>query len=121
MAKTILLVEDEANLVELLKFRLENNGYNVETATDGKEGLNKIRHLRPDLVLLDIMMPKMHGYDVCKLAKSNDRTKNIPIIMLTAHAQSKDMQEAVKSGAEAFITKPFEPKELIEKIEKFLK
>jgi len=118
--KVLLIVEDEESLVELLKFRFEASGYDVETALDGEEGISKIKKLRPDLVILDIMMPKMHGYDVCRLAKANEETRDIPIIMLTAHAQKKDIEEARECGADTFIPKPFEPKDLLEKIEKFL-
>jgi DNA-binding response OmpR family regulator len=121
MAKKILIVDDEQNLVELLKFRLEANGYIVEAAFDGEEGLKAIREKRPDLVILDVMMPKMHGYDVCRASKKNARTRSIPIILLTARAQKKDVDEAAACGADAWIAKPFEPKELLSQIEKFLK
>lgn len=121
MAKTILVIEDETNLVELLKYRLEANGYNVETAFDGDEGLKKINDIKPDLIVLDIRMPKMHGYDVCKLAKENNATKEIPIIMLTAHSQKVDMEKGKLVGADAFMAKPFEPAALLEEIGKLLK
>ena len=121
MAKTILLIEDEENLVELLKFRLEANGYSVETASDGEDGLKKINKLKPDLVILDVMMPKMHGYDVCRLSKENAQTKTIPVIILTAHIQAKDTEKAKECRADAFVAKPFEPVELLEKIRKLLK
>lgn len=121
MAKTILIVEDEQNLVELLKFRLEANGYKVETAFDGVEGLSKIDKLKPDLVILDIMMPKMHGYEVCRRAKKDEKTKNIPIIILTARTQNRDMEQAKATGADFFISKPFEPADLLEEIKKLIK
>ena len=118
--KTVLVIEDEENLVELLKYRLEANDYNVESALDGEEGLEKIIKLKPDLVILDIMMPKMHGYEVCRLAKNNKATKDIPIIILTARTQIKDMNDAKKCGANAFISKPFEPAELLNEIKKLI-
>lgn len=121
MAKTILIIEDEANLVELLQFRLEANGYDVKAAFDGVEGLKKIGELKPDLVILDVMMPKMHGYDVCRISKENDATKSIPIILLTARAGAADMDEAGKCGADAYIAKPFEPSELLGEIKRLLK
>ncbi len=121
MSKTILIVEDEKQLVELLRYRLEANGYKVETAYDGQEGLQKIMQVKPDLVVLDIMMPKMHGYEVCRLSKENDATKSIPIIMLTAHTQEKDIEDAKKYGADSFVTKPFDPKMLLGEISKLLK
>ncbi len=121
MPKTILIVEDEVNLVELLKFRLESKGYNVETAFDGEDGLDKIGKVRPDLIILDIMMPKIDGYEVCRRLKADQKTKDIPIIILTARTQNKDMDQAQAVGADSFITKPFEPTDLLKEIEKLLK
>lgn len=121
MSKTILIIEDEQQLVELLRFRLEANGYQVEAAFDGQEGMEKINKLKPDLVILDVMMPKLHGYEVCRLAKENKETKDIPIVILTARAQEKDIQEANNCKADVFITKPFEPAELLGEIGKLLK
>lgn len=119
--KTILVVEDEENLVELLKFRLESNGYKVETALDGKEGLSKIKKIKPDIIILDLMMPKIHGIDVCRISKNNAATKKIPIIILTARTQQSDLVGARECGADAFIAKPFEPSVLLEEIERLIK
>ncbi len=116
MGKKILLIEDEKQLVELLMFRLEANGYEVVCAYDGQEGLTKIMQLKPDLAILDIRMPGMHGYDVCRLAKENEETKGIPIIILTAHTQGRDVDEAKNAGADAFVAKPFEPEALLTEI-----
>lgn len=121
MPKTILIVEDEVNLVELLEFRLESVGYRVETAYDGEEGLEKINRIKPDLVILDIMMPKMHGYDVCKRSKKGAGTKDIPIIILTARSQEEDIARAKLCGADSCLSKPFEPRELMKEVEKYLK
>ena len=121
MAKKILIIEDEENLVELLRFRLEANGYEVEAAYNGEEGLGKIKKIKPDIVVLDVMMPKMHGYEVCMRAKKNEATRNIPIIVLTAHTQTGDIDEAKKGGADYFISKPFEPTQLLEEIKRLLK
>lgn len=121
MKNKLLIIDDEENLVELLKFRLEANGYHVDTASDGEQGLKKIKELKPDLVILDVMMPKVHGYDVCRISKENKETKNISIIMLTARAQAKDMNEAKKCGADACIAKPFEPSELLAEIKRLLR
>ncbi len=121
MAKKILIIEDEENLVELLRFRLEANGYEVEAAYNGEEGLGKIKKIKPDIVVLDVMMPKMHGYEVCMRAKKNEATRNIPIIVLTAHTQTGDIDEAKKCGADYFISKPFEPTQLLEEIKRLLK
>jgi len=120
MPKTILIVEDEEHLVELLSYRLEANGYKVETAFDGKTGLKKIYELRPDLVILDIMMPVMHGYEVCEKVRNDKKISKIPIIMLTARIQQSDMERAKQCGADSFVTKPFEPEDLLEEIKKHI-
>ncbi|MDP2928750.1 MAG: response regulator [Candidatus Omnitrophota bacterium] len=120
MGKTILIVEDEQNLVELLKFRLETNGYHVEVAFDGEDGLSKISTVKPDLVILDIMMPKIDGYEVLRRVKADPKTKNIPIIVLTARTQNKDIDQAKTLNADSFIAKPFEPSQLLGEIERLL-
>lgn len=120
MPKRILIVEDEQNLVELLKFRLEVNGYSIETAFDGEEGLSKISTVKPDLVILDLMIPKIDGYKVLERAKADPKTKDIPVIVLTARTQNKDMEQARALGADSFMTKPFEPNQLLSEIKKLL-
>jgi len=120
MPKRILIVEDEQNLVELLKFRLEVNGYSIETAFDGEEGLSKISTVKPDLVILDLMISKIDGYKVLERAKADPKTKDIPVIVLTARTQNKDMEQARALGADSFMTKPFEPNQLLSEIKKLL-
>lgn len=119
--KTILIIEDEENLVELLKYRLEANGYKVESALDGVSGLDKVKKLHPSLVILDIMLPKMHGYDVCRLMGEDKKIKKIPIIILSAHARARELEGMRNCGADSFIEKPFEPSELLDEIERLLK
>ena len=121
MGKTILIIEDEMNLAELLKFRLEVNGYHVETSYDGHEGVNKIGTMKPDLVILDVMLPKMDGYEVIRRIKSDSNTKDIPIVVLTARSQNEDLERARNLGAGSVISKPFDPKKLLSEIEKLLK
>jgi len=121
MPKKILLVDDEESLVMLLSERLKFNGYDVITASDGQEGLDKAKKEKPDLILLDVMMPKMNGYQVSRLLKFDQRFKHIPIIMLTARTQAIDMKTGKETGADAYITKPFESENLIAEIKKFLK
>jgi len=116
--KTVLLIEDEQNLSELIQFRLEANGYKVSTAFDGQEGLEKIKSLKPDLIILDAMLPGMNGFEVCARSKQDQSTKAIPIIMLTARAQKIDKEKARISGADSFITKPFEPADFLKEIRK---
>jgi len=120
MAK-ILVVDDEIQLIELVQIRLEADGYEVITANDGEEGLEKAKSEKPDLILLDVMMPKMDGYQACSLLKNDEQTKNIPVILFTGKAQEDFEDVGKKAGADAFITKPFDPPELLAKIEELLK
>jgi DNA-binding response OmpR family regulator len=119
--KKILIIDDEKDLVETLTFRLEAIGYEVIPAYDGQEGLNKIRKEKPDLVLLDVMMPKMDGYQLARIVKFDVNFKDIPIIMLTARGQDKDKATGQQVGADAYVTKPFDSKELLKTIEDLLK
>ena len=120
MAKRILLVDDERDLVETVTFRLEANNYEVLVASDGQEGLNKARTEKPDLIILDLMLPKIDGYKVCRMLKFDEHYKAIPIIMFTAKAQQKDEDLGKEMGADAYVTKPFEPEILLKKISELL-
>ena len=117
----ILVVDDEADLVETIRFSLELEGYNVLVATNGEEGLNLARQEKPDLILLDLMLPKLDGYKVCRLLKFDERHKHIPILMLTAKTQEKDKILGKETGANEYITKPFDMDELMAKIKSYLK
>lgn len=119
--KRILLVDDEKDLVETLSFRLEANDYEVIAAYDGHEGLDKAKKEKPDLIILDLMLPKMDGYKVCRILKFDEKYKNIPIILFTARAQESDKKLGEEVGADTYITKPFEPQILLEKIKALLK
>lgn len=119
--KRILIIEDETQLVDMLKMRLEANDYRVIAAYDGQEGLEKARKQKPDLIILDLMLPKMDGYKLCGLLKKDARYSKIPIVMFTARAQEEDRKLGEEVGAEAYITKPFEPEVLLGKIEELLK
>jgi len=119
--KKILLVEDEKVLIETVTLRLEANGYEVISAYDGFAGLGKAKKEKPDLIILDLMLPKMDGYKVCGLLKADTRYNKIPIIMFTARAQESDKKMGKEVGADAYITKPFEPPVLLEKIRQLLK
>lgn len=116
MAKKILVVDDEPNIVTMIKSRLKANGYDVITACDGQEGLEKAQNENPDLILLDVMMPKLTGYKVARLLKFDSSFNDIPIIMLTARSQEKDIELGATVGVNMYITKPFEPEELLEAI-----
>ena len=120
MAKRILIVDDEVQLVEMVKMRLEAAGYEVISAYDGREGFDKAKKDKPDLIILDLMLPKMDGYKVCGLLKNDARYNKIPIIMFTARVQEEDMRLGKDLGAEEYVTKPFDPKTLLLKIKKLL-
>ena len=113
MAKKILVVDDEANIVELLQSRLEKNGYGVIVAYDGQEALEKTYKENPDLIILDIMLPKVDGYNVCKTLRSDDKYKAIPIIMLTARTLGQDIKMGMDLGAVSYVQKPFQPEVLL--------
>ena len=109
----ILIVDDEYHIVELLKFNIKNAGYEVITANNGVDGLNLAKEEKPSLVLLDLMLPGMDGYDVCKEIKKNNKTSNIAIIMLTAKGEELDKILGLELGADDYITKPFSVRELL--------
>ena len=119
MRKKILVADDEYTIRELIEMTLEDD-YSIIKAEDGPDALKKVG-LKPDLIILDIMMPKMDGYEVCKRLKSEKETKDIPIIMLTAKHQEDDVKEAAAAGVDEYITKPFEPEFLKKRIDINLK
>lgn len=119
--KRILIVEDEKDLVEILTFRLQSAGYEVIAAYDGQDGLDKARTEKPSLIILDLMLPRIDGYKVCGMLKFDARFKKIPIILFTARAQEADRKMGTEVGADAYITKPFEPAALLAKIKELLK
>ena len=118
MAISVLIVEDDKNIAELLQLYLEKEGYAVTIASDGGQGLSKFRAIKPDLVLLDVMMPVMDGWAVCKAIRAESQT---PIIMLTAKSETDDKVTGLRSGADDYITKPFEMKEVLARIEAVLR
>ena len=118
MAKTILIVEDERNIAELLQMYLTKEGYAAEIADDGGMGVELFRRLRPDLVLLDVMLPVMDGWGVLRAIRQDSKT---PVIMLTAKGETSDKVSGLKQGADDYITKPFEMKEVLARIEAVLR
>lgn len=117
----ILIVDDELHIVELLKYNLEANGYKVDSSLNGREGLNKSTQNKPDLILLDIMLPELDGFDVCKELRKNKETQGIPIIMLTAKGEEFDKILGLELGADDYITKPFSVRELLARIKAVLR
>jgi DNA-binding response OmpR family regulator len=118
--KKILLVDDEVDLVETVRFPLEMEGYHVLVSYNGEDALNQARKENPDLILLDLMLPKLDGYKVCRLLKFDERYKHIPILMLTAKTQEKDKVLGMETGADEYITKPFEMDFLMGKVKEYL-
>jgi len=118
MAVSVLIVEDEKRIAELLQMYLEKEGYAVTVAADGGQGLEKFRAIRPDIVLLDVMMPVMDGWAVCKTIRAESQT---PVIMLTAKSETDDKVTGLRSGADDYITKPFEMREVLARIEAVLR
>jgi len=115
------VVDDEPDLVRILEFGLKAAGYQVDTAYDGQEGLKKAREQKPDIILLDLMLPKLDGYKVCRLLKFDERYKHIPIMILSARTQEGDQNLAHEMGANRFLTKPYEFAEILEHIKALLK
>ena len=111
MAKKILAVDDERHIVRLIQVNLERAGYEVVTAYDGKEALKKIADERPDMVILDVMMPVMDGLETLKQIRANPLTRQLKVIMLTAKAQDKDVFVGYSQGTDIYLTKPFNPME----------
>lgn len=121
MAKgKILVVDDEIYIVHILDFSLGMEGYEVLTALDGEQAIEKARAEHPDLIVLDIMMPKLDGYETCKVLKAGDDTKNIPVILLSAKGRNVDQKIGFEVGADDYITKPFSPRKLVERINALL-
>ena len=116
--KTILVVDDERHIVRLVQVNLERVGYTVITAYDGVECLEKVKTEGPDLIVLDVMMPRMDGFETLKQLRSDDSTKDLPVVMLTARAQDKDVLTGYTHGVDLYLTKPFGPLELITMIDR---
>ena len=117
----ILVVDDEPDAVELIEFNLKANGYEVITAADGEEALQKARAVLPNLIILDIMLPEVDGMEVCKILRRDPRTSGIPIIMLTAKAAEIDRVLGLELGADDYVTKPFSPRELVLRVKRLLR
>ena len=116
----ILVVDDEVYLLQILDFSLGAEGYDVVTAEDGEQAINKAKSEQPDLIVLDIMMPKVDGYEACRKLKQDPSMKDVPVILLTAKGRDIDRKLGLEVGADDYITKPFSPNKLLEKIGSFL-
>jgi len=107
MGKRVLLIEDEPNIIEAISFILSRDGWTVHTHQDGETAMEKIASMPPDMIILDVMLPGRSGFDILRDLRSNDVSKNIPVMMLTARGQEKDRELALRLGANHFMTKPF--------------
>jgi len=119
-APTVLVVEDDPVILRLLEVNFELEGFGVVLAHDGEEGIEAARAQRPDIIVSDIMMPKMSGIELVQALKADDATASIPIILLSAKAQTGDLKSGMDSGADDYITKPFEPLDLIDRVNALL-
>ena len=115
-AKKIIVAEDNPEMRRIVSIRLEINGYTVIGAEDGEEALEKVKQEDPDLLILDLMIPKIDGFEVCRMLKFDDKHKNMPIIILSALDQQGDREKAIKNGADAYFIKPFDLELLLNKI-----
>jgi two-component system phosphate regulon response regulator PhoB len=117
MQPSVLLVEDENDVVDLVRYHLNRAGFRVNTAASGPEGLRLAQELLPDIILLDLMLPGLDGYEVCRQLKANPETKSIGILMLTAKGETKDRVRGLELGADDYVGKPFSPRELVLRVE----
>ncbi|RYG68630.1 response regulator [bacterium] len=120
MAKRILAVDDEKHILRLVQINLEKAGYDVVTASNGREAVEAVRSEHPDLIVMDVMMPEMDGFEALKILKADDATSSIPVVMLTAKAQDADVFQGWQSGADLYLTKPFNPMELLTFVRRIL-
>jgi two-component system alkaline phosphatase synthesis response regulator PhoP len=120
MTQRILIVDDEPSIVVPLEFLMKREGYEVSVAEDGRAALEALDRSAPDLVILDVMLPKMSGFDVCRHIRADPRWRGLKILMLTAKGRDSEMQRGLELGADAYVTKPFSTRELVERIRALL-
>ena len=120
MKKTVLVVDDQPHIVRLIQVNLEKEGFQVATAADGLEGMTKVRQVKPDLVILDVIMPHKDGFEVLREIKTDPELAEIPVIMLTVKTQNADIVQGLRTGAELYLPKPFHPKELVSLVKRVL-
>ncbi len=120
MAKKVLIVDDEPNIVLPLEFLMEQNNYDVYIASSGEEAIEKIMQFKPDLILLDIMLPGIDGYEVCEIVRLKPEWRNIKIVFLTAKGRDVDVTKGMVLGADAYISKPFSNTDIVEKVKELL-
>ena len=114
--KRVLIIEDDKDIVELVRYNLANEGFQVNAAFDGSSGLNSLKKSPPDLLLLDLMLPKLSGLDICREVRRDDSLNRLPILMLTARGEEADRVVGSEMGADDYVTKPFSPRELLARV-----
>ena len=120
MSKRVLIVDDEPNILMSVEFLMRREGYQVATAADGQEAIDLLGEFRPDLMILDVMMPRKNGFEVCAEVRADARLSAMPILMLTAKGREAEMKKGLSLGADAYITKPFSTHELVLKVNELL-
>ncbi len=120
MKKRVLLIEDDPSSVRLVSYTLEQEGYEVLTATNGLEGLKKVREEAPDLLVLDVMLPGLDGFEVCRRLRADEQTAGLPVLMLSAKAQEIDKTTGLKVGADDYLAKPADPSEIVARVANLL-
>jgi len=118
--KTVLLVEDNEDNLVVYRTILDHVGYNVLEARDGEEGVNRAREEHPDLILMDISIPKIDGWEATRRLKADEATRDIPVIALTAHALEEDRERAIEAGCDGYLAKPIEPRRVVEEVRRFV-
>ena len=121
MCETVLIIEDDRDIVELVRYNLANEGFEVGSATDGGSGLAQVRKTPPDLLLLDLMLPKISGLEICKEIRRDPALNRLPILMLTARGEEADRVVGLEMGADDYVTKPFSPRELVARVKALLR
>lgn len=120
MAKHVLIADDEPNIVTALEFLLQRAGFHVQVARNGEEALRLIEERLPDLVLLDVMMPRLSGYDVCRRLRERPEWRHVKVVMLSARGRHSDAEQGLRAGADLYVSKPFSPRELTTEIDRLL-
>ena len=120
MPKKVLIVDDEPNIVLSVEFLMKREGYDVVTAGDGQEALDMLQDARPDLMILDVMMPRKNGFEVCEAVRGHPQFGSLPILMLTAKGREAEMKKGLSLGADAYVTKPFSTHDLIDRVDELL-
>jgi DNA-binding response OmpR family regulator len=120
MKKSILLVDNNPDTLKILTVILEGEGYTIDTAVDGEKALAQVGVLPPQLILLDLMLPKLNGIDVCRILKGSETTRRIPVVILTAKSNDEAKKGAASAGADGYLLKPFDPADLIDRVKGFL-